>query len=111
MSYLICGVIVVLLLAWAGRRPRGTREGLRAGRFALTAVWRKLTTPSPTRGGDLLSEAEARAILGLAADASASDVETAYRRLMLRVHPDRGGTAAMASQLNAARDRLARSRP
>ena len=60
--------------------------------------------PVGTREG--LSEAEARSILGVSAQASEADIQTAWRRLMARVHPDQGGAEGLAAQLNAARDRL-----
>jgi hypothetical protein len=53
-----------------------------------------------------MSEAEARAVLGVAPDADAEAVQAAYVRLMRRVHPDTGGAPGLAAQLNAARDRL-----
>jgi hypothetical protein len=56
-----------------------------------------------------MSEAEAYALLGLAAGASPAAVKAAHRRMMKRHHPDRGGTAEMAARLNAARDRLLRT--
>ena len=49
---------------------------------------------------------EARSILGVGAEANAVEIEAAYRRLMLRAHPDHGGSTGLAAQLNAARDRL-----
>ena len=61
---------------------------------------------------DGMSEAEARAILGVEADAGAAEITAAWRRMMARVHPDHGGSADLAARVNAARDRLlgARSR-
>lgn len=53
-----------------------------------------------------MSEAEARRILGVEPGASAQEIKAAYTRLMHAVHPDKGGTAGLAAQLNAARDRL-----
>jgi len=53
-----------------------------------------------------LTEAEARAILGVPADASPEVVQAAWRRLMARAHPDQGGTEGLAARVNAARDRL-----
>lgn len=53
-----------------------------------------------------LSEAEARSILGVAANASEAEIRAAWRRLMGRVHPDQGGAEGLAAHLNAARDRL-----
>jgi predicted LPLAT superfamily acyltransferase len=52
--------------------------------------------------------AQARALLGLPADASAHAIRAAHRRLIASVHPDRGGTQALAAQINAARDLLLR---
>jgi hypothetical protein len=49
---------------------------------------------------------DARAVLGVDDGASAADIKAAYTRLMRMAHPDKGGTAGLASQLNAARDRL-----
>jgi hypothetical protein len=60
---------------------------------------------APPAGGRM-SEADARSILGVGPDASASEIQTAYARLMRLAHPDKGGTDGLAAQLNAARDRL-----
>lgn len=49
---------------------------------------------------------EARAILGLEPADGPEAVQAAYRRLMLRTHPDQGGTRGLAAQLNLARDVL-----
>jgi uncharacterized iron-regulated membrane protein len=50
--------------------------------------------------------AEARSILQLTEQASATDVRDAHRRLIARVHPDAGGSADLARRVNAARDTL-----
>ena len=52
--------------------------------------------------------AEARAILQLTDQASADEVRDAHRRLIARVHPDAGGSADLATRVNAARDTLLR---
>ncbi|ANI77895.1 MULTISPECIES: J domain-containing protein [Sphingobium] len=49
---------------------------------------------------------KARALLGVGADADAGEIRAAHRRLIASVHPDRGGTEALAAQINAARDLL-----
>lgn len=53
-----------------------------------------------------LSDADARALLGVEESASIQDVQAAHARLMKVAHPDRGGTSGLAAQLNAARDKL-----
>ena len=52
--------------------------------------------------------ADARALLGLPLDFKEADVQDAYRRLMTRVHPDAGGTDALAQKINDARALLLR---
>ena len=49
---------------------------------------------------------EARALLGIGADATVQDVREAHRRLIAVVHPDAGGSAELATRVNAARDAL-----
>ncbi|MFN3230251.1 MAG: DnaJ domain-containing protein [Asticcacaulis sp.] len=61
-------------------------------------------TPRPNASA--MSREEALAILGLERSASEADIQAAYKRLMLGVHPDKGGSAHLAAKLNAARDRL-----
>jgi hypothetical protein len=81
-----------------------------AGMLALSAWLAQSARPARAgrTGPDNLpmSAAQARSILGLASGASDHEIETAYRRLMLRAHPDQGGSSGLAAQLNAARDRL-----
>lgn len=45
-------------------------------------------------------------ILGVQRGASIEDITAAWRRKMSEAHPDRGGDAATAASLNAARDEL-----
>src|SRR3546814_17259543 len=48
--------------------------------------------------------AEARALLGLGENSSVEDIRADHRRLISLMHPDRGGTEALAQKINAARD-------
>ncbi len=50
--------------------------------------------------------AEARRLLGVSDDADASAIVDAHRRLITKVHPDAGGSAELAAQVNQARDIL-----
>lgn len=49
---------------------------------------------------------EALAVLGLEEAPDRETVVRAHRRIMQRCHPDHGGSAHLAAQVNAARDRL-----
>ena len=49
---------------------------------------------------------EARALLGVGEQASLQEIRDAHRRLIARVHPDAGGSADLATRVNAARDAL-----
>lgn len=74
----------------------------------IWAAW-KLLAARPRRPAPLPSvadRAEARAILGVAEGADADAIRAAHRRLVGQVHPDRGGSAELARQVNAARDLL-----
>jgi hypothetical protein len=53
-----------------------------------------------------MTAAQAREILGVKAGASKEDIIKAHKRMMQKVHPDRGGSDYLAAQLNQAKDTL-----
>tara|TARA_R110002073_G_scaffold34451_5_gene102231 strand:- start:792 stop:1508 length:717 start_codon:yes stop_codon:yes gene_type:complete len=53
-----------------------------------------------------MTTAEAMEILGLEGSPTDKDIRDAHKRLMQRLHPDRGGNDFLASLLNRARDHL-----
>lgn len=62
-------------------------------------------TPPPA-GKQKMSSEEAMEILGLKSGYSTEDVKLAHRRMMQKVHPDRGGSDYLAAQINKAKDTL-----
>jgi hypothetical protein len=67
----------------------------------LWAAWRR-----KPRGAPPMPVEEARRLLGLREGASLGEIREAHRRLIARVHPDAGGSAELATRVNAARDAL-----
>lgn len=53
-----------------------------------------------------MTEQEALKLLGLATNPSAEDIIQAHRRLIQKVHPDRGGNDYLAAKINQAKDLL-----
>jgi hypothetical protein len=143
-SYILVGILVLVLLGVAGRRkwlPLPTwRIGAGVGAVvafsvagflavrnswpgavvaAVIGLWLASSARMPRvterprhkrplepRRGEQMTEAEARAILGVGPEAGREEIQAAYKRLMVRVHPDNGGAPGLAVKLNAARDRL-----
>ena len=86
-----------LLEGYLDRRHPGWRDDVE------TDAARGQSAPA---GAGRMSLEEAYEILGLDAGAGEAEVREAHRRLMKQLHPDRGGTSALAAKINEAKDRI-----
>ncbi len=86
------------IMMWLLRLWRVTRESDNAGKAKRAA--------GDKAGIQPMTVGEARDVLGVDAAASREEIETAYRDLIVKNHPDHGGTDWIAAQLNQARDIL-----
>ena len=81
----------------------------------LMPDWRTAAAAGPGAGGGeaphaapgaAMTRDEAYAILGLKPGATPEEIREAHRGLMIKLHPDHGGSDALAAQVNRARDLL-----
>jgi DnaJ domain len=86
-----------LLEGYLDRAHAGWRDNAQADETARKRA-------APASGG--MDTKEAYQILGLEPGASEAEVRIAHRRLMKQVHPDRGGSAALAAKINEAKDQI-----
>src|SRR6201993_3479557 len=89
-----------LVEAYLERVRPGWRDGLAGSGAAGSSGARPA-------GGDMTVE-EAYAILGLSPGADDDAIKEAHRRLMVKLHPDHGGSDYLATKINRARDGLLR---
>lgn len=93
----------LLLEAYLDRRITGWREryaerGDRAGPAG--------SRQARGRRGSSMSAGEAYDVLGLKPGAKEADIRTAHRKLMMKFHPDQGGSTYLAARINEAKETL-----
>lgn len=88
-----------LLETYLDRLQPGWRETAAAGAGADGSTGARHSSGAMTR-------AEAYEVLGLEPGASTAEIKAAHRRLMVKLHPDQGGSTYLAARVNQAKDLL-----
>jgi hypothetical protein len=99
------------LLSLAAEIPAEESDSLTLLRAYLDRAhpgWEAEPGQAPAAEAGAMGRAEALELLGLDEGATRAEIVAAHRRIAKRVHPDAGGSAALAAQINAAKDRLLR---
>ncbi|MFW2436359.1 MAG: molecular chaperone DnaJ [Parvibaculales bacterium] len=109
-AIVIFGALAMIVLLMSGRI--GLAIAIGAYVFWLLRLARTSQPPqepptSPRQSGQM-SRAQALDVLGLEVGAQPNDIDAAYKALIVKNHPDQGGTDWLAAQLNEARDVLMR---
>ena len=76
-----------------------------ASRFFQQAQNQNSKTHTATNDSSM-TNAKAYEILGLKPNASKEEIITAHKKMMQKVHPDRGGSDYLAAEINKAKDTL-----
>ncbi len=98
--------VALLFMAVTGRLPAAIALVVAIWPLAF-AYWKARQPRKPAAAKSVkMTRAEALEILGLSEPANAEAIEDAYKRLMMKVHPDQQGSDWMAAKLNEARDLL-----
>ena len=99
--------LAVLAASGAGMLLFGSGSGRQTGYGPRNAQGRadrgRRTAPIPSTR---MSRAEAFSVLGLEDGAAQASIIAAHRRLMLQIHPDKGGSNYLAAKINEAKDVL-----
>ncbi|MCF6214695.1 MAG: hypothetical protein L3J58_00815 [Emcibacter sp.] len=112
----VFGLLAFFFLVIAKLMPIGGILGLLAFLSAQGGLWRFFGSGSDAnihsdnnmnrKGNAVMTREEALDILGLSGNPDVDTIKNAHHKMMLKMHPDQGGSDYIASKLNQARDML-----
>lgn len=94
--------VLAALLALAGRVAQFAQY---APMFKKIFGEDAVASPGRTPSSDMTKQ-DAADLLGVEITASKEEIRLAHKKLMQKIHPDRGGSDALAKQINQAKDIL-----
>lgn len=106
-------VLLVVLLSWQRLSPIGLVVMLLGIGLASNVVMRERAqqtfedlaegAPPPRRPAGGMAREEALAVLGLEGEPGDDEIQAAHKRMIVRAHPDQGGSDYLAAKVNEAR--------
>lgn len=103
----VAGTAVLGLSRWLFPLLRFLPIGRAVARWATSHKEQRSTNvPRPADNAAAMTRSEALKILDLKEGATPEKIGEAYRNLMIKMHPDHGGSGYLASKINEARDVL-----
>lgn len=113
---LVIGLTITGRMHWIGAAITGLLVGIRQFLPTLVKLFPMLASlrsnansqkgPIPPSESGKMTTEEALAVLGLDIGASEQDIIDAHRKMMQKIHPDRGGSDYLAAKINQAKDTL-----